>query len=279
MPLIAGVDLAWSGRQPTGLCVIDVSKSTASLVQLGCIQGDAMVVASLLGDLGPHVIAAIDAPLVVGPDRRAEADLARAYGRHGVYAYTAHMPFLERSGIAEGPRLGAILAAAGWSLDPATITLAEPTRVACEVFPHAAIVSLFRARRALRYKKGPLATRHHALRELQALLVRYSSRELPCLLAAPALSAPLEGCSGVATKRIEDQLDAIICAITACHIWRSGSESLELFGDTLQGSIAVPRPATSSPAPSSPSARGRVRAQPLPRERAAAVPAKAPHRP
>lgn len=255
MTVLAGVDLAWSGRKPTGLCVVRLEASGSRLERLECLpDATAGEMADLLNSLGPDVVAGIDAPLIVGPSRRAESELARAFASRGVYAYVARQDFLERHGISEGPKLGALLRAEGWSLDAASPD--RPGRHALEVFPHATIVSLLGAGRALRYKKGPLAARLAPLAEFQSRLRAYATSHLPCLLddRAGTLIEPPALMPGRALKDLEDRLDAVACVLAAHHAHRFGSRGLLLFGDADNGYIAVPRPleVTSVPAPSSP---------------------------
>lgn len=250
-----GVDLAWSGRKPTGFCVLRQTATAVVVERLACLEAaDATRVFQEMQDLGPEVIAGIDAPLIVGPARRAEAELARRFGNRGVYAYAARQDFLERHGIVQGPRLGGMLSDAGWNLDP-TAGLSRG-RHALEVFPHATIVSLLGAERALKYKKGPLGARLGPLAEFQARLRAYCAQWLPCLLDEPsaALVTPPPAMSGRAMKDLEDRLDAVACAIAAFHAHRFGTSGLDLFGDLENGYIAVPKPVdpTSAPAPSSP---------------------------
>jgi predicted RNase H-like nuclease len=255
MVLIAGIDLAWSGRKPTGVCVIRAEDGVVRLEQLCCMEGTAANVAELLLSLDDNVVAGIDAPLIVGPARRAEAELARAYGSRGVFAYAARMDFLERHGIVQGPALGALLAGRGWNLSPREFASAATGHHALEVFPHATIVSLLGAEFALKYKKGSRAKRLGPLVAFQAMLRAYAERELPCLLsevAAGILTDPVELLPVRALKDLEDRFDAIACAIAAYHAWKSGAQGLEVFGDETNGYIAVPRPVTSSPEPSSP---------------------------
>jgi len=237
--LFAGVDLAWSGRRPTGLCVLRHGAAGLQFESLDCTTLTAVEVAAWLDNLGPQVVAGIDAPLVVSPVRTAEAQLARVYGSRGVYAYAARPDFLQRHGIAEGPRLGDALAAGGWNLDPS----ANGPRRALEVFPDAAIVALFGAPRALRYKKGSLASRMEPLREYQRLISTHVRSEAPELLTSPLgdfLRAPVEPMSVRSVKDAEDRLDAVTCALSAYHIWRHGSLGTTVFGDATSGYIAVP---------------------------------------
>lgn len=239
MTVFAGVDLAWSGRNPTGLCVLRHDPSGLRFESLDCATLTGEQAAGWLDTLGPRVVAGIDAPLVVSPSRTAEAEMARIYGSRGVYAYAARPDFLQRHGIAEGPRLGHALVASGWNLDPRS----NSPRRALEVFPHAATVALYGALRALRYKKGPLASRMEPLREYQRLISTHVRQEAHELLDSPlgdVLREPVGPTQGRALKGLEDQLDAITCALSAYHIWRHGQAGTQVFGDGSSGYIAVP---------------------------------------
>lgn len=241
MVVLAGIDLAWSGRKPTGVCVVRCEGVGMTVETLGCFGFDAVGAFAFLEALGQDTVAGIDAPLVVGPNRRAEAELARAYGNRGVYAYAARADFLERHGITEGPKLGALLSAAGWNLDPAAV---GPTgRHALEVFPHATTVSLLGAERILRYKKGRLAARLGPLAEFAVLLRTWAKEAAPPLARLIKELVPAGPLPGRELKGIEDQLDAIACLAAAHHAWRYGPAGLEVFGSSGEGYIAVPRQA------------------------------------
>ncbi|MGE3075646.1 MAG: DUF429 domain-containing protein [Dehalococcoidia bacterium] len=257
MVVIAGIDLAWSGRKPTGICMLECDGPRSRLLDLSCTPANSCApeISECLRNLGPNVVAGIDAPLIVGLARRAEADLARAFGRQGVYAYAARADFLQRHGIEEGPRLGVLLAESGWNLDPCRLVAGAPGRHALEVFPHSTTVSLLGSPSALKYKKGPMAARLGPMTTLQSLLREYAERELPCLLGAEArdiLEAPIESQPITGLKSLEDKLDAICCAFAAYQAWKFGPAGLTVFGDSQNGYIAVPKPITSSVAPSFP---------------------------
>ncbi len=237
MVIVAGIDLAWSGRNPSGLCALEVDGDSVRLLELECRIADACAVADWLDGLGEYVLAAIDAPLIATPERRAEAEMARAWGSRGVFAYAARPAFLEARGIAEGPRLGAELAARDWSLDPREIT--GSSRVALEVFPHALTVALMGATRALRYKRGPIAARARVLDEFRLLVGGFASSA--GLEGCPDLETPVAITSGLLLKAREDRLDAVACALGALHILREGVRDGEVFGDADHGYIVVPR--------------------------------------
>lgn len=114
MTALVGLDLAWSGRKPSGYCVLRVD--AAGQVRLEAVGDTTMpprAALKWLDSLGPDIVAAIDAPLIVGDGRRAEAEMARAYRGTGLYAYSARSEFLTRHGITAGPELGTLLHAGG----------------------------------------------------------------------------------------------------------------------------------------------------------------------
>ena len=257
--VFAGVDLAWSGRKPSGRCVLRGGAAGMELVLLDRATLDGGEMAGWLASFGDDVVAGVDAPLIVTESRAAEAALARVYGSRGVFAYAARPRFLEDHGIAEGPRLGAALQRHGWNLAPGGLSAAG--RHALEVFPHATTVALFGAPRAIRYKRGPLAERAHALGRYRRLILAYIAAECPELMEPPIeqlLHGPVLPAPASALKELEDQVDALVCALAARHVWVHGADGAEVFGDASSGYIAVPVPpggrqlATSFPVRSSP---------------------------
>lgn len=234
--VVAGVDLAWSGRNPSGLCALEVAGSSVRVVELECRVLRAEGVADWLSSLGGEVLAAIDAPLIATAERRAESALARRWGSRGVFAYAARPAFLESRGIAEGPRLGSLLSSRGWSLNPADSR--REKRVALEVFPHAVAVALLGAQRVLRYKRGRLSSRVAALDAYRGLLAAESERFgiTPC----GDLQESVTSGSVRAWKDREDRLDAFACALAALHVLRHGLDEGEVFGDATNGYIAAP---------------------------------------
>jgi len=243
MVTIVGMDFAWSGRYPTGICVLEERTHGLLATEVTTAVLPADEAAAWLSRIPGGVVAGIDAPLIATDSRRAEAELARTYGKYGIFAYAARPAFLEAHGIAHGPALGRLLADAGWSLDPAALGKVPGLNVAIEVFPHAISVSLLGADRALKYKRGRLAVRAVALAELQRLLRRYCERALPSALPGlqEVLGASPLALRGTALKDLEDRLDAIACAFAAHHMWANGAAGIVCFGDAVNGYIAVPK--------------------------------------
>lgn len=241
MTLLVGIDLAWSGVKPTGICVLDAAGARLGARCLATVTWPPEAVFEWLESLGDDVLAAIDAPLVIGDQRRAEALMASAFPGTGLRAYSARWDFLARHGITAGPELGALLAAAGWSLEPTEVCVRG--RRAVEVFPHAVIVSLLQSPRLLKYKKGAMGSRRAALATFQVLLGGYAGKCLPVASECPVaarIANDVMSLRGAALKGHEDELDAIACAFAAHHFLTGGPEPMRVFGDATEGYIAVP---------------------------------------
>ena len=91
-----GIDLAWGGRRPSGLAVLDPG---GAVVAEGWATGDEEIGGFLaVHDPGGAVVA-LDAPLVVGNPagtrRGCEAELQRGYGRVGAGPYPTNLGLLD----------------------------------------------------------------------------------------------------------------------------------------------------------------------------------------
>lgn len=245
MTTFVGLDLAWTATHETGVCVLEETSGGVVLRKLHCSISSPECFATMCESFGDDVVVAIDAPLVVQPERRAEAELGSVYAKYHAGAYSANIPFLTKMHGLAGPLLAGELQAKGFQLDPELLTARALGRFALEVFPHPAHVSLFRIPMALKYKKGRVACRRIALAHYQAHLTRLLSRELPLVLAALEVQQVLALCAveakGKALKNLEDRLDALTCAYIAYHCWRHGRAGFEVFGCSDHGCIVVPR--------------------------------------
>ena len=245
MTTFVGLDLAWTATHETGVCVLEETSGGVVLRKLHCSISTPECFATMCESFGDHVVVAVDAPLVVQTERRAEAELGSVYGSRHAGAYSANMPFLTKMNGLAGPLLADGLQAKGFELNPELLTAKAHGRFALEVFPHPAHVSLFRIPMALKYKKGRVACRRIALAHYQAHLTRLLSRELPLVLAALEVQEVLALCAveakGKPLKNLEDRLDALTCAYIAYHCWRHGRPGFEVFGCSDHGCIVVPR--------------------------------------
>jgi predicted RNase H-like nuclease len=231
-----GIDLAWSDHNPTGVCALD---DRGRVVDERVLDGDEEIV-DWLGMLpdGPAVVA-VDAPLRVPNEtgrRTAEAEVQAAYGRRKAGAHPSNRSlFLDRYGRVRGEDLALRLASLGFE-DP----WLGGERVLLEVYPHPALIEAFGLEERLLYKAKPgvgPAGRRTGLRNLARLIDALALADPP--LIGPTVEVP-EDARGRELKRIEDSLDARICAWIAAVWTRHGRERVQLHGSSAGGHIAVP---------------------------------------
>lgn len=235
-----GVDLAWAGRNPTGVAVVD---SRGDLVSVGAVRDDDQILAALRPYVRRDCLVAFDAPLVVNNptgQRPAEAALNRDFRR---FEAGTHPCNTGKPEFARGARGGRLAAALGLDLDPR----AAVGRRAIEVYPHAATVALFRLERTLKYKAKPGRSVEQLKSELLLLmdgLEGLAQAPIPLRVAAhegwvalrAAVAAARRKCE---LRRAEDPIDAVVCAYVALYAQRCPAE-VTIYGDVDSGCIVTP---------------------------------------
>ncbi len=246
MLTVFGLDLAWTAHRETGVCIVQfpagADSNEGNLLELSSrvVTPDGMAdeIAVFDGD----VLAAVDAPLVIGIERTAERQLARVFGKAKASAYQVNEAFLAGFNGMAGPLLMAELRLRRFEHG---IPILGQGRCAVEVFPHAAHVSLFALAERLLYKKGRLDTRREGMLAYQLHLSALLAREWPWALRDERIGDALDPAAilgrGKALKSLEDQLDALTCAYTGWHIARYGPAGAHIFGTPETGLIAVPK--------------------------------------
>lgn len=229
-----GIDLAWKATNRSGLAVVD---DEGRLVASGAVKSDDEIDA-WLSTYAPDLIAvAVDAPLVVPNEtgqRVAEKLIGQAYGRYGASAYPAN----RSNPLFDPPRAETIAQRFGWSVDPNT-QVGSGTTVCIEVYPHPALVGLFELPQRVLYKKG--SSRQSGFLELAACLQSVPELRLgesgrwAELLEIIANPRPGD------LNRIEDEIDAILCAHLA-WLWHRNPGALEVYGSVEEGYIVAPPP-------------------------------------
>ncbi len=236
----AGVDLAWAGRNPTGVAVVDPD---GDLVSVGAVRDDDEILAALQPYVRNDCLVAFDAPLVVNNptgQRPAETALNRDFRR---FEAGAHPCNTGRPEFTNGPRGGRLAAALELDLDPRS----SASRRAIEVYPHAATVALFRLERTLKYKAKPGRDVDRLKSELLLLmdgLERLAQAPIPLRVAAHegwlALRAAVTAARRKSElRRAEDPVDAVVCAYVALYAQRC-PDHVTIYGDLNTGCIVTP---------------------------------------
>ncbi|MEI7714859.1 MAG: DUF429 domain-containing protein [Mycobacterium sp.] len=236
----AGVDLAWGGRNPTGVAVVD---EAGRLVHVTAVRDDDEVLATLFPYVGGDCVVAFDAPLVVtNPtgQRPAEAALNRDFRR---FEAGAHPSNTGRPEFADSPRAGRLAAVLGLNMDPRS----SAARRAIEVYPHPATVVLFRLQRTLKYKAKPGRT----LDQLRSqLLVLMDGVETLAHADVAMIAHQHDGWAELRRqvvgarrksdlRRAEDPVDAVVCAYVALYAERR-PDDVAIYGDVATGCIVTP---------------------------------------
>jgi predicted RNase H-like nuclease len=236
----AGVDLAWAGRNPTGVAVVD---AFGRLVHLGAVRDDAAVLAALSPYVQGDCLVAFDAPLVVTNhtgQRPAETALNRDFRRFEAGAHPANTTKPEFADVPRGARLARAL---GLDMDPRS----SATRRAIEVYPHPATVVLFRLARTLKYKAKPGRHLDQLRSELLLLMdgiEKLTHAAVPLRVARHDDWAQLRRQVVTAQRksdlrRAEDPVDAVVCAYVALYAQHCPA-GVTIYGDFATGYIVTP---------------------------------------
>jgi len=145
------------------------------------------------------------------------------------------------AGRVRGEELVRRLAELGFRHDP-HVPRRSPGRHVIEVYPHPAMVVLFRLERTLKYKavNRSRAERLPEYRCYQRLLRSLEEAE-PALQPPPFLDQDVDELRGARLKQYEDLLDALLCAYLAWWCWYWGPAGYEVIGDLQTGYVMVPR--------------------------------------
>jgi len=233
--VVVGVDLAWGETKSDGVCIVGYQGRRARVLGYAYPQGDAALLETLAAYLGPSsgTFLTIDAPIVcpnlIGT-RPVDRLTHTLFHREHAACHPANLGKCPRP-----PRVLARLAALGITAG----TAPDPgLRQAAEVYPHPAMVRLFRLPRILKYKKGRVAEKRAEFARLQGLLRELLAADFPWLEGDEATFVLLRQ---PWSKAVEDQTDALFCALIGLwHLHHRGRRS-EVIGDLATGFILLPK--------------------------------------
>jgi len=255
-----GVDLAWGQEKPTGLAVLDAD---GRLLHVSAHKDDDGIGVALAPYVEGDCLVAIDAPLIVrnaAGNRPCEVELNRDFARFDAGAHPSNTNRRELSGTLRGAQLAATF---GLDTDPTS----RARRRAIEVYPHPATVALFRLGRTLKYKQKPgrtVAQLRSELQRLMGLLESLERADVPLHTAHHEPWADLVRDVASATRkadlrRVEDQVDAVVCAYVAQFAHRR-PDLTTTYGDHATGYIVTPTlPVDHRPSPRESGVAGETR--------------------
>jgi len=232
--VIIGIDLAWGNKKSDGVCIIETNRVQATVKKFAYPHGDDELLACVQTELkhAKESFITIDAPIIC-PNKTGTRPVDRLthtmFHREHAACHPANSTKCPRP-IRILRKLKSLGCEAGWDIKP-------NTHVVAEVYPHPAMVRLFRLDRIIKYKKGRVAEKRIEFKRLQ-LLMKKSLRE-----QFPFLSLNQETKTLIAeswSKAIEDKTDALFCAMIGLwHVMHQGRRS-EVIGDNKTGFILLP---------------------------------------
>lgn len=229
-----GLDLAWRPKARTGVAVVD---DGGRLVHSGAVRTDEEIVDWVRSSAGDVVVAAVDAPLIVPNQtgqRRCETEISRAFWRYKIGAHSSNRGRAEF----DPPRAATLADRFGWSVDPARHGSVD-VPVCIEVYPHPAMVVLFDLAERIVYKSGP--ARADGFAQLVRHLGSVAELGLDDHPRWAELSRVVADPQPGDLTRIEDELDAILCAHLA-WLWHHRADRLQVYGSLQDGYIVAPPP-------------------------------------
>jgi predicted RNase H-like nuclease/ppGpp synthetase/RelA/SpoT-type nucleotidyltranferase len=227
-----GIDLAWGERQPTGLAVLDAD---ARLLHVSAVRTDEEIEAGLAAYVGGDCLVAIDAPLVVRNatgSRPAEKALSKDFRRFDAGTHPSNTGKPE---FAAGPRGARVAKALGLDIDPRS----GRARRAIEVYPHAATIVLFGLEKILRYKNKQGRDLELLRSELLVLMGHVEATVATDETWAGLRLQVEQATRKSELRRVEDQVDAVVCAVVALVAHRS-PDQVTTYGDLETGYIVTP---------------------------------------
>lgn len=266
-----GVDLGWT-TGCTGLAVVDAS---GALVASARVMSDDEIVAWIAGHAAGVTVAAVDGPLIVTNDvgqREAERLIGVAFGGFGASAHT-----INRARYGGSDPRGKVLAdRLGWRTDPGSGPGTAASPLCLEVYPHPALIGLFGLDYRLLYKKGPRAQRMAGMAALVGYIASVPELRVHEYPRWAELVAHVADPGPRILDRVEDELDAVVCAHLA-WLWHHRPGTLEVYGDGANGYIVAPPRPDRRPVLPTPVTAGTGTSAPPPALRAAPRSADTPH--
>jgi predicted RNase H-like nuclease len=232
--LIIGIDLAWGEKKADGVCFIEAHRNGSRVAGYAYPKGDDALLESIAPAIGREhkVLVTIDAPIIC-PNATGTRPVDRLthtlFHREHAACHPANSTKCPRPQRILG-KLKDFGVQPGWRDR-------HGKKLAAEVYPHPAMVRLFRIPRIIKYKKGPVAARRAEFGRLQRLLKTCLRRRFPSLALDPESRSLL---NATWNKSVEDRLDAFFCAMIGLWHWQYRGKRSEIIGDMHTGFILLP---------------------------------------
>lgn len=237
-----GIDLAWTYKNETGICIISESGAVGYLDSQ--IYSNEYIIETIKKYSDENICIAIDAPLVVNNktgSRSAERELmkSRIHG-HRLYAFQSNRTFLTKTfGEIRGETLMNMIIN---QLPNIKVGFEPPHSGVVETFPTGIYCGLFPEIYPVKYKSKPKVPFEETLNQMQMLLNRLKDieeRENLINGFTSRVETDILNISRKMHKHMEDKIDAFLCAYGMFSIYK-GYADPEKFGSDEEGFIMIP---------------------------------------
>ncbi|MGQ9472592.1 MAG: DUF429 domain-containing protein [Candidatus Caldatribacteriaceae bacterium] len=229
-----GVDLAWSLRRASALCIVRGKENSFQYQDLlYCFSLEEF--RSFFSREKESMCLAVDAPLVVknqSGNRRAEKEVSAFLRKFG----SGILPVNQTLIYQKYPRLPLF-----WSLlRECGFPVRSPLernfeRIAFEVFPPLTLLGLWGEEILSIYHKN----KHKKCFNPSIFVRTFGScamEGLPLIMGIESFLSAVERNPSLGI----DAFDALLCAYTACFVWNRGREQVILFGNQVEGEVVMP---------------------------------------
>lgn len=236
-----GIDLAWTYKNESGICVMDESGEVLKLESAVFSDEDIVNIIKNYSDEILHI--SIDAPLVVNNEsgsRQAERDLQRArINGHRLFAFNSNRTFLTKTFKSiRGEVLSQLITE---YLPNISIGINEGSSSIVETFPTGIVSGLFPDVFPVRYKRKKGMTFEETIGQMILLIERIAKLEEQRIISGFSEKLVVEEATITRKhhKHLEDKLDAVLCALGLYMINNNMAEPLK-FGTDEDGFILIP---------------------------------------
>lgn len=236
-----GIDLAWTYKNESGICVMDESGEVLILESAAFSDEEIVNIVKSYGNETLHI--AIDAPLVVNNEtgsRQAERDLQR--GRihgHRLFAFNSNRTFLmKKFKSIRGEVLSQLIIDC---LPKISIGMNEVGSSIIETFPTGIVSGLFPDIFPVRYKRKKGITFEETVGQMVLLIERITLFEEQNIIRGFSEKLLLDETAATRKhhKHLEDKLDAVLCALGLYMIYKNMAGPRK-FGTDENGFILIP---------------------------------------
>lgn len=232
--ILAGLDLAWGEKNPDGACLLEGHPDRVRCRFVGLLHGDSELFQLIDGmPQRSGVLLAIDSPVVCpnqGGARPVDRLTHQLFHSQHAGAHPANQNLCVRP-----LRVVEQLQQKGF-----TIGAEAPwhRRQMIETYPHLCTIRWFERDIIFKYKRGPVEQRRQEFASLQRALKSLIRSRLPRLGDQVEIIALLDQ---PWSKAIEDQTDALMCALLAYDHWYAQGKITEVLGDLNTGFMVIPK--------------------------------------